>query len=307
MVFAWTSRLFSAGLELKFPSTCVIAHLTMSTLSSIFSKNILFPRSSVLPHHQQKDYQPLPTVEENGQPDEEQAGRGEGNTNTKIMGGNGKISEARISILSGFSSLRYFTSFRSIIWPWWHILNTALILVGLLAIWRIATPSPTHLQEHILTDDGKSFPSGQLTWSQKFTPLPCGKSPAEAIARGCHFDIIATAWLPPKCIDYELASEFAALRPWHFFHDQNGTQPISNDPDTLGSQSGLIWTTNRWHVAHCLYMWKKLNRALVQGRQTDGEAIKKAHTDHCSMDILEIDTYDLDAMESILEVIYPPC
>jgi hypothetical protein len=281
----------------------VIAHITMLTLSSIFSGNLSFARSSCLPDHQQRDYEPLPTVEEDGQAGNEQAGRGVRNTNTKIMRG----SEERIPIISGFSSLQCFAVLCSIEWPWWHLLNTGLILVGLLAIWRIAIPTPTHLQEYSLTDDGKSFQSGQLTWSQTITPIPFGKSPAEAIARGSHFDIIATAWLPLKCIDYELASEFSALRPWHFFHDQNGTQSLSNDPDTLGSQSGLIWTTNRWHIAHCLYMWKKLNRALLYGWQIDGEAIKEAHTSHCTMEILEMYTYAPDAIESILEVIYPPC
>lgn len=198
-----------------------------------------------------------------------------------------------------------FTPMRCIPLPLWGALHIVFLLAGFLAIWKIAILPPTSLHEKILTEDGKSFPSGQLTWSQRFTPLPCGKSPAEAVARGCHFDIIATAWLPPKCIDYELASEFAALYPWQFFHHQNGTDLIEDDPDTLGSQTGLIWTTHRWHAAHCLYMWKKLNRALVQGRLTDGETIKQEHTDHCSKTILNMK--DLDSIGSILEVIYPPC
>lgn len=204
-----------------------------------------------------------------------------------------------------FSTPRRFTALRSVRWPWWCVLNTVLFLVGFFAIWKIVTPPPTNLHDYILTDDGKSFPSGQLTWSQKFMPLPCGKSPTEAIARGCHFDIIATAWLPPKCIDYELASEFVALYPWQYFPNSNGTDPYSDDPDTLGSQTGLIWTTRRWHVAHCLFMWKKLNRALVQGRLTDGETVKQGHTDHCSKAILNMK--DLDSIGSLMEIIYPPC
>lgn len=183
--------------------------------------------------------------------------------------------------------------------------NTALLLVGYLVIWRIARPPPTNLHEEALTDDGKSFPSGQLTWSQTFTPLPCGKSPAEAIARGCRFDIIATAWLPPKCIDYELAAEFVDSFSWQYFANRNGTDQYPDDPDTLGLQTGLIWTTHRWHSAHCAYMWKKLNRALVLGRPTDGETIKLGHTDHCSKHM--INQHELDFIGSLMEIIYPPC
>ncbi|KAF5858649.1 hypothetical protein ETB97_003910 [Aspergillus alliaceus] len=80
-------------------------------------------------------------------------------------------------------------------------------MVALLAIWKVATPPLTSLHNLTLTDDNKSFPSGQLTWSQKFTPFPCGKSPAGTLSRGCHFDIVPTAWIPPKSIDNEPVSK----------------------------------------------------------------------------------------------------
>ncbi|CRG84737.1 hypothetical protein PISL3812_01940 [Talaromyces islandicus] len=127
---------------------------------------------------------------------------------------------------------QYSSASRLIPWTWWCLLlNTGLVVVAFLAIWKVATPPPTSLHDLTLTNDNKSFPSGQLAWSQKFTSLPCGKSPAEALARGCHFDIVATAWLPPKCIDYELVSEFMASYPWQYFPSANGTDPYSDDPD----------------------------------------------------------------------------
>ncbi|KAM7220095.1 hypothetical protein V8F06_004423 [Rhypophila decipiens] len=157
-----------------------------------------------------------------------------------------------------------------------------------------------------MTTDGKSFPSGQLTWSHHFEPLPCGTSPEEALALGCHFDIIATAWLPPRCIDKDLVAEFEATYPWRYFRNPDGTDPYPDDGhDALGSQNTTIWTTKRWHVAHCLYMWRKLNRALVRGRMTDGETITQWHTDHCTNLILQMG--DPDAIATIVEIIYPPC
>lgn len=204
-----------------------------------------------------------------------------------------------------YSGPPYCSSLPSILWSWRCALQTGVFLACLFTIWEISHLPQTNLHESSLTDDGKSFPSGQLTWSQKFTPLPCGKSPTEALARGCHFDIIATAWLPPRCIDYDLIDEFTSSYPWQYFRHANGTDPYSEDPDTLGLQTGQIWTTSRWHTAHCLFMWKKLNRALVKGRLTDGETVQQGHTDHCSNAILR--AKDLNALGAIVEIIYPPC
>lgn len=193
-------------------------------------------------------------------------------------------------------------------WVWLCLINIGVLALLVFRMWstKRAATLPTSLHDEVLTMDGKSFPSGQLSWSQNFTPLPCGKSPDEALARGCHFDMIATAWLPPKCIDQELVVEFMASHPWQYFRNQNGTEPLPTDADSLGSQTaGLIWTTHRWHWAHCLYMWKKLNRALVHGWMTDGETIKQGHTDHCTKTILS--RKEPDIVGSIVEIIYPPC
>jgi hypothetical protein len=54
-------------------------------------------------------------------------------------------------------------------------------------------------------------------------------------------------------------------------------------------------------------MWKKLNRALTQEGNTDGEVIWQRHTDHCTMMILGTGTEDLDEIGTIVEIIYPPC
>ncbi|KAH8799358.1 hypothetical protein F5884DRAFT_119822 [Xylogone sp. PMI_703] len=190
------------------------------------------------------------------------------------------------------------------------LLQLVLLGSGLLIFSKSFTIPLTDLTYAVLTADNKSFPSGQLTWSQHFEPLPCGTTPSEALARGCHFDMIATAWLPPRCIDFQLIDEFMAAGHWDFYTTRNGTTRYSNEPDVLGSQTGLIWTTNRWHAVHCLYMWKKLNRALVNGWSTDAETVTQSHTGHCIKTIEELfldRTVDPDKRQSIMQVIYPPC
>ncbi|KAI0112530.1 hypothetical protein GGR51DRAFT_547068 [Nemania sp. FL0031] len=190
-------------------------------------------------------------------------------------------------------------------WSVWLLLNS-LLTISIVAITRniVSTP-PTRLEEEVLTVDGKRFPRGQLSYSTQLLPLPCGKTPTEALERGCQFDLIATAWLPPRCIDFELVNEFLAEYRWEFFADNNGTERLPEDANTLGSYTGTIWTVNRWHVAHCLYMWKKLNRALIHGWQTDAETFQQRHTDHCTNTILKF--RNPDGIQSIVEVIYPPC
>ncbi|KAK1755398.1 hypothetical protein QBC47DRAFT_300509 [Echria macrotheca] len=236
--------------------------------------------------------QVLPTVDEE---DEKDVSHERDSQDTTIDGGDDASDHGRFA-----TSRTLGTQYR-------HWIGATLVVAVFLALWTLARmiPPPTSLREYVLTADGKSFPSGQLTWSQKFTPLPCGKTPSEAKARGCHFDLIATAWLPPKCIDFELVDEFVSRYKWKYYRSPNGTEQYPDDADTLGSQTSLIWMTHRWHNAHCLYMWKKLNRALVQGRMTDGETIQMAHTDHCIMTLL--DSTDPDEIGSLIEIIYPPC
>lgn len=66
---------------------------------------------------------------------------------------------------------------------WIGLLNAGLLLAGLITLWTMSFHNATRLQELILTEDGKSFPFRHLTWSQEFQPLPCGRTPAEALQR----------------------------------------------------------------------------------------------------------------------------
>lgn len=100
--------------------------------------------------------------------------------------------------------------------------------------------------------------------------------------------------------------EFQSVFPWTYYADPRANETWPSDPDTLGAVGGKIWTTERWHTAHCLFMSKKLSRALVQGRTTDAEAITRAHADNCVKIILG-NTQDWDRISGWIEVDYPPC
>lgn len=193
------------------------------------------------------------------------------------------------------------------------ILENILLASALLLVLRPSSPPATNLVYERLTLDNKTFPSGSLSWSQTFEALPCGRTPEEAKARGCKFDMLATAWLPPRCIDYELVEEFMKLGDWQFYPEYHGNHTYASyEPEYLGSISKprSIWTTRAWHHMHCLYMWKKIGRALVKGTPSDAETVSEPHTHHC-MKAMEEVVYgpprDPHEVEVFLEIIYPPC
>jgi hypothetical protein len=197
---------------------------------------------------------------------------------------------------------------------WLLITENVLIALAVFALWKTLVPPRTNLHYQILTADNKTYPSGPLSWSQHFEALPCGKTPEEARARGCEFDMLVTAWLPPKCIDRELVDEFLELGNWDFYARQDGTEKdklSTYDPDFLGSVNRTIWTTRRWHVTHCLFMFKKLSRALVNGWTVDAEAVSEPHMKHCMKTFIEQVLFgpslDPNEIETYLEIIYPPC
>jgi len=192
-----------------------------------------------------------------------------------------------------------------------------LLVIAFFALWRLHafSPPPTNLNYQTLTPDNKSYPTGPLSWSHRFDPLPCGKTPEEALARGCHFDLLGTAWLPPRCIDHELVNEFLDIGKWDYYTRLGGTEKekySSYEPEVLGSIATpkAIWTSRRWHVVHCLYMFKKLNRAVVNGWPVDGESVSEPHTEHCMGAFKEAlfgPPLDPEEIEVFLEIIYPSC
>ncbi|KAI0813698.1 hypothetical protein GGR55DRAFT_635556 [Xylaria sp. FL0064] len=197
---------------------------------------------------------------------------------------------------------------------WVLIFENLLFIVILLLLWELFIPPRTNLNYQSLTTDNKVYPSGPLSWSQHFEPLPCGKTPEEARARGCEFDMLVTAWLPPRCIDRELVNEFMEVGQWEFYsklHAQEGDKFATYDPDFIGSVNHTVWTTRRWHATHCLFMFKKLTRALVNGWTTDAEAVSEPHMEHCMKVFLEQVLFgpslDQTEIETYLEIIYPPC
>ncbi|TVY17591.1 hypothetical protein LARI1_G005526 [Lachnellula arida] len=97
--------------------------------------------------------------------------------------------------------------------------------------------------------------------SHAHKPVSCscgGTTVAEALSRGCVFTPLALGWLPPQCLDMELSDEFDKLGPlpggeWPYWGDLNGTTRITREEmGLLANVGGLFYTTQEWHVMHCM-------------------------------------------------------
>ncbi|OAX84482.1 hypothetical protein ACJ72_01153 [Emergomyces africanus] len=134
--------------------------------------------------------------------------------------------------------------------------------------------------------------------------VDCGKTRAEAVSRGCVLDIMGTAWLPPLCYNKELAEEAllpdtnlakvggSGVFPWWESH--NHTTEISQDSLQYNDELvGYTWET--FHVAHCLYDWRVLVKAVKQIRSGERNVyvhvalLNYHHAHHCSEIIVNQD------------------
>lgn len=151
-------------------------------------------------------------------------------------------------------------------------------------------------------------PAARLPWRQNSLSHPaaaaplaattttsgtCGITPsdgtaADALARGCVYDIISGAWVPPACHDPALELDFLAHQPpWQWWADAERTRELSlADMKATGGVHGTgYFVTPEYHDYHCAYTWRKLHRALQAHRWIDSHIGQMSHTNHCSSTI----------------------
>lgn len=110
----------------------------------------------------------------------------------------------------------------------------------------------------------------------------CGSTTEEAIALDCRFSIVLHAWLPENCLtdaDVEDEELMYEGRDWPYELD-NGT---SLTKDELRSGDFHHFTTTfDWHVTHCMYVWKRVHRVMLDADQMlDSYTANFHHTNHC--------------------------
>ncbi|OIW34634.1 hypothetical protein CONLIGDRAFT_675602 [Coniochaeta ligniaria NRRL 30616] len=115
---------------------------------------------------------------------------------------------------------------------------------------------------------------------------------------GCRYDHIAVDWLPPHCIDDELTSEFDGAGPngtWPYFKLEGVSLlgasyvPIeANEIEKLAREGRDYYATRSWHVAHCMFTWRKQFRSRFSDGSMEPWNNKEGHIKHCSMYIMDM-------------------
>lgn len=108
------------------------------------------------------------------------------------------------------------------------------------------------------------------------------------------FDVLGACWTPRECYDNETASEYETwllssspyYAPFPYFLDEHGKEKLQNK-QAMSEHEGFIWTTVQEHVTHCVFIERRLHRA-VQGKfKLDRRMSRFAHTYHCSEVVLD--------------------
>ena len=151
---------------------------------------------------------------------------------------------------------------------------------------------PTPENSHNSSSSGRKTASGGSSAS-------CGSSREEAKARGCVFSSSLRAWLPPDCLypedrldEKELVAQ-SAEEGWQWYIPRSsvaeenlrelgfaGLEEISAKEANAGVHE-VVFTAHRWHLVHCVIVWKRMTRALAEGRLIDVSAASMHHTEHC--------------------------
>ncbi|KAI0874872.1 hypothetical protein GGS24DRAFT_489680 [Hypoxylon argillaceum] len=146
------------------------------------------------------------------------------------------------------------------------------------------------------TDSGHSNGGPPAVQGPFVETSQCGKTPAEARALGCSYDLLSATWWPAACEDQSTAREFEEwlrspkrVRPWPFYLDKNGTQHLET-LEQLSEMAGQdIWTTQEFHTGHCMLWWKRLHKSMEGRIATNIWAGEYHHTAHCSSLLLTTD------------------
>ncbi|PYI08086.1 hypothetical protein BO78DRAFT_311515 [Aspergillus sclerotiicarbonarius CBS 121057] len=120
----------------------------------------------------------------------------------------------------------------------------------------------------------------------QYTYTDCGATPDEARARGCLFEPMQRAWVPPECYFPEPGADYDTFRDRQWYQDPE----MTIDADVEGLESGEVSVayTRYWHDEHCTYLLRNLALAVAMGKKMiNSKALDIKHSNHCALAIAE--------------------
>ncbi|KAH8685834.1 hypothetical protein BGZ60DRAFT_396214 [Tricladium varicosporioides] len=173
-----------------------------------------------------------------------------------------------------------------------RIVSHGVVFIITSLLWLIvliATNSPSIDSTDERWSDGVGHRQN-ITSNAKLLTCGASRTPQEARAMGCKYDVLMNAFVPAPCYDEEFIEEYKDDASWAAFSDANMTQRLTTIEEI--QDSGTYYTSFRDHVNHCAVMWKKQFWVLYEERRAvDTMSASPGHTDHCAQ-------YLIDASES---------
>ena len=132
-----------------------------------------------------------------------------------------------------------------------------------------------------------------------YTYTDCGVTPDEARARGCLFEPMQRAWIPPECYFPKATEDYDTFRDRKWYLDTKMT--IDADVEKLEAGEVPVAYTRYWHDEHCTYLFRKLALAVDMGKNMiNSKALDIEHSNHCALAIAKrlASSYNVSFMEA---------
>lgn len=133
---------------------------------------------------------------------------------------------------------------------------------------------------------------------------PCGKSPAEAKALGCQWDVYTNAWFTAACYDHYITAMSESEAVYPYFWDANHTQPATMEDLQLeafksAEEHRPFHAPWAFHYAHCLHIWRLSAHTLEmisEGKRVTlfQKSADLEHANHCNKLVREFDEHKFD-------------
>lgn len=123
--------------------------------------------------------------------------------------------------------------------------------------------------------------------------LPCGATTSVALSRNCDYHPLSHSWLPSECnvsVAREavtLASEGLQDTAGQFWLDKKGSKKVTSDDWNSVEMVTPVWTTQRHHVTHCVYLLAQAAAAVTLGGMMEENARKWEHQHLCIQTIMK--------------------
>ena len=180
---------------------------------------------------------------------------------------------------------------RRLKWAFIYICGISLVIVftlGAIVLFMDQSQSSYFITASSVSSDESASTSAPLLYGIPAPIFDCGSTFEEAQAKGCVFDYVSTSWRPAACTR-AYTSEFISTsdngQGYSYFADRDGTTELTHEELTRYNYTTKFYTTNKWHLTHCLYIFMRFYHAVEHKERISHHEIDMEHTKHC-VDIL---------------------